>query len=228
MDQTVHNLTLDVSKNSNNLNETVKLRQGDKASHTIEARITNHGQAYNLSGLTAQLCVDKPDGTSYIANGNVRGNYVNHTINQNLSSASGKATGYFKIKDSSGNVIDSTGNFDLLILPALNVASDSVPYIQDAEELISYLRQHIDSANSSAQAKLNAMDKELSDFRRNYQAVLNDNRNLDMSRFETKANADLVRARVTQLENIQPKKFNSDSDAINWSRNNHTFAYTDD
>lgn len=163
MEQTVNKLSLDVSKNESAINEIVRLRQGDKQSHTIEANVTNHQKAYNLTDLSVEFQATKPDGQVVIDNATIKdasGGIISYRINNEVTAAAGKMTGYFTIKNGS-NVVDSTASFNIIVEPSVSVNSVSGTYISTVDELISTLRQQVDTFKQESNTKIDNVQNEI-------------------------------------------------------------------
>lgn len=163
MEQTVNKLSLDVSKNESAINEIVRLRQGDKQSHTIEAIVTNHQKAYNLTDLSVEFQATKPDGQVVIDNATIKdasGGIISYRINNEVTAAAGKMTGYFTIKNGS-NVVDSTASFNIIVEPSVSVNSVSGTYISTVDELISTLRQQVDTFKQESNTKIDNVQNEI-------------------------------------------------------------------
>lgn len=163
MEQTVNKLSLDVSKNESAINEIVRLRQGDKQSHTIEANVTNHQKAYNLTDLSVEFQATKPDGHVVIDNATIKNasdGIISYRINNEVTAAAGKMAGYFTIKNGS-NVVDSTTSFNIIVEPAVSVNSVSGTYISTVDELISTLRQQVDTFKQESNTKIDNVQNEI-------------------------------------------------------------------
>lgn len=229
MDQTINKLTLDVSKNSMNINEPIKLRQGDKNSHTISAKIVNHGQDYPLNELTVELYTTKPDGVVYTKLGQVNGNTVTCQPDEQLTTTSGKMNAFFKIKNSDGNVIDSTNDFLIEVAKTPDVRTVSLPYIESVEKLIEFLKNNVNSEVKDGREQINQLELDFNKFKSDYQAVLNNNKNLDLSRFAKQSDLESAIARITNLEQagfVRYAYFNDNTEAAKWAAENHGIAVT--
>lgn len=186
------------------------------------------------------------------------GGKISYQLNQQCFAATGRA--WFEILDAGGNIIDSTQDFVLEVKDATAASIANTNYVSAAQELVDKtndlyqaamsLKQQfetnttnaINNANNQAQQQRNninsqwsqqkaGFDQAFNAFKTEYQKVLDNNKNLDMSRFALATNLQATNARVTNLENagyVKIKKCNSAEEARTWSQQNHGFAYSDD
>ena len=181
---------------------------------------------------------------------------ISYTLANDVFSANGE--GWFEINDSKGNKIDSTQSFRITVLDRANVSISNTNYVRPAQELLdkmdnlyqaatalsnqfkSDVTKTINDANSKSSAERTdinnqwqkqkqGFDQAFAAFKTEYTKVLNDNKNLDMSRFDLKSRGDSLDVRLTAVENAgyaKIKRFNSDSDAQNWSAQTHGISCT--
>jgi predicted transposase YbfD/YdcC len=121
----INRIILDLSKKNNNLNEVIRLRQGENNSTEIQATVTANNQAYDLSGSTVELHMKKPDYEVYVEKATIDNNEIICKLTSDAVKFSGKATAYFQITNKDSVV--STENFKIDILPALNPVKKKDP-----------------------------------------------------------------------------------------------------
>ena len=121
----INRIILDLSKKNNNLNEVIRLRQGENNSTEIQATIAANNQAYDLSGSTVELHMKKPDYEVYVEKATINDNKIICKLTSDALKFAGKATAYFQIAGKDFMV--TTGNFKLDILPALNPVKKKDP-----------------------------------------------------------------------------------------------------
>lgn len=121
----INQIILDLSKKNNNLNEVIRLRQGENNSTEIQATVTANNQAYDLSGSTVELRMKKPDYEVYVEKATINNNEIICRLTSDAVKFSGKATAYFQITNKDSVV--ATGNFEINILPALNPVKKKDP-----------------------------------------------------------------------------------------------------
>lgn len=124
---TITRLILDLSKQTNQLNEIVKIRQGESNSTILQAEILDHNQALNLSGDDAELHLQKPNSEVYIQKANLSNNQVTCTLAKEAVEVAGDAQAYFQICNKDKSVINTTNTFYLQILPGLIPARKKDP-----------------------------------------------------------------------------------------------------
>lgn len=111
------NLTLDLNKSR--ASSPVRLRQGDKSGTTITALILDHGATADLTGMTAQLVMELPDGTQYYRkSASVSGNVVTVVVDESTAASVPGRTANAYIQTLQGTTVKaSTGSFVVEVLP---------------------------------------------------------------------------------------------------------------
>lgn len=181
---------------------------------------------------------------------------ISYQLNQQCFSATGRA--WFEIIDNGGNVINSTQDFVLEVKDATAASISNTNYVSAAQELVNRTNDlyqaalklksqfettttnTINDANNEASQQRNdinsqwakqkaGFDTAFSAFKTEYQKVLNDNKNLDMSRFALANDLNTVKVRVDHLEQagfVKYAYFNDDAEATKWAAENHGIAET--
>ena len=157
----ITDLVLNTDKSSSDINnDKITIRQSERGlvlNATIKAK---DGTNYDLSGKTVQFAENK-DGQKIIVDENVQVDSapgtIHYTLNSNVYSASGEA--WFEIINSGNSVIDSTNNFNIVVIEdvQLNVSNDN--YISSLTSLMA----HIKYVSDTAQGQIDATIKSLSD-----------------------------------------------------------------
>ena len=146
------NLTLDLNKSR--ASSPVRLRQGDAQGTTITALVLDHGATANLTGMTAQLVMELPDGTQYYRKtASISGNSVSVLVDETqAASVSGRsANAYFQMLQGT-TVKASTGSFAVEILPdALEGHTVSESYDSAIQEAIDALDEAVEQLPSTVE-----------------------------------------------------------------------------
>lgn len=116
---TITKLILDLSKQTNQLNEIIKIRQGEINSTILQATILDHNQALDLSDNDAELHLQKPNNEVYIQNASLSDNQVMCILEKDAIDVAGDAQAYFQICNKDKSVVNTTNTFYLQILPGL-------------------------------------------------------------------------------------------------------------
>lgn len=153
-------IVLNTDKNTSNIsNDKITIRQSERGLVLTAVIKDKDGTNYDLSGKHVQFAENK-DGQKIIVDENVQVDStpgtIHYTLNSNVYSASGEA--WFEIINSGNSVIDSTNNFNIVVIEdaQLNVSNDN--YISSLNSLMA----HIKYASDTAQGQIDATIKSLS------------------------------------------------------------------
>ena len=154
-------IVLNTDKNTSNIsNDKITIRQSERGLVLTAVIKDKDGTNYDLSDKHVQFAENK-DGQKIIVDENVQVDSapgtIHYTLNSNVYSASGEA--WFEIINSGNSVIDSTNNFNIVVIEdvQLNVSNDN--YISSLNSLMA----HIKYVSDTAQGQIDATIKSLSD-----------------------------------------------------------------
>ena len=154
-------IVLNTDKNTSNIsNDKITIRQSERGLVLTAVIKDKDGTNYDLSGKHVQFAENK-DGQKIIVDENVQVDStpgtIHYTLNSNVYSASGEA--WFEIINSDNSVIDSTNNFNVVVIEdiQLNVSNDN--YISSLNSLMA----HIKFVSDTAQGQIDATIKSLND-----------------------------------------------------------------
>ena len=154
-------IVLNTDKNTSNIsNDKITIRQSERGLVLTAVIKDKDGTNYDLSDKHVQFAENK-DGQKIIVDENVQVDSapgtIHYTLNSNVYSASGEA--WFEIINSGNSVIDSTNNFNIVVIEdvQLNVSNDN--YISSLNSLMA----HIKYVGDTAQGQIDATIKSLSD-----------------------------------------------------------------
>ena len=154
-------IVLNIDKNTSNIsNDKITIRQSERGLVLTAVIKDKDGTNYDLSDKHVQFAENK-DGQKIIVDENVQVDStpgtIHYTLNSNVYSASGEA--WFEIINSGNSVIDSTNNFNIVVIEdvQLNVSNDN--YISSLNSLMA----HIKYVSDTAQGQIDATIKSLSD-----------------------------------------------------------------
>lgn len=116
---TITKLILDLSKQTNQLNEIIKIRQGEINSTILQATVLDHNKEFDLSQYSAELHFKKPNGEIGVQVAQIEDNDVVCTLNNEITAISGNAEAYFQVCNKDKTVVNTTNTFYLQILPGL-------------------------------------------------------------------------------------------------------------
>ena len=153
-------IVLNTDKNTSNIsNDKITIRQSERGLVLTAVIKDKDGTNYDLSDKHVQFAENK-DGQKIIVDENVQVDSapgtIHYTLNSNVYSASGEA--WFEIINSGNSVIDSTNNFNIVVIEdiQLNVSNDN--YISSLNSLMA----HIKYVSDTAQGQIDATIKSLS------------------------------------------------------------------
>ena len=153
-------IVLNTDKNTSNIsNDKITIRQSERGLVLTAVIKDKDGTNYDLSDKHVQFAENK-DGQKIIVDENVQVDSapgtIHCTLNSNVYSASGEA--WFEIINSGNSVIDSTNNFNIVVIEdiQLNVSNDN--YISSLNSLMA----HIKYVSDTAQGQIDATIKSLS------------------------------------------------------------------
>ena len=154
-------IVLNTDKNTSNIsNDKITIRQSERGLVLTAVIKDKDGTNYDLSDKHVQFAENK-DGQKIIVDENVQVDStpgtIHYTLNSNVYSASGEA--WFEIINSGNSVIDSTNNFNIVVIEdaQLNVSNDN--YISSLNSLMA----HIKYVSDTVQGQIDATIKSLSD-----------------------------------------------------------------
>ena len=154
-------IVLNTDKNTSNIsNDKITIRQSERGLVLTAVIKDKDGTNYDLSDKHVQFAENK-DGQKIIVDENVQVDStpgtIHYTLNSNVYSASGEA--WFEIINSGNSVIDSTNNFNIVVIEdvQLNISNDN--YISSLNSLMA----HIKYVSDTAQGQIDATIKSLSD-----------------------------------------------------------------
>lgn len=154
-------IVLNTDKNTSNIsNDEITIRQSERGLVLTAVIKDKDGTNYDLSDKHVQFAENK-DGQKIIVDENVQVDStpgtIHYTLNSNVYSASGEA--WFEIINSGNSVIDSTNNFNIVVIEdvQLNISNDN--YISSLNSLMA----HIKYVSDTAQGQIDATIKSLSD-----------------------------------------------------------------
>ena len=154
-------IVLNTDKNTSNIsNDKITIRQSERGLVLTAVIKDKDGTNYDLSGKHVQFAENK-DGQKIIVDENVQVDStpgtIHYILNSNVYSASGEA--WFEIINSDNSVIDSTNNFNVVVIEdiQLNVSNDN--YISSLNSLMA----HIKFVSDTAQGQIDATIKSLND-----------------------------------------------------------------
>ena len=153
-------IVLNTGKNTSNIsNDKITIRQSERGLVLTAVIKDKDSTNYDLSDKHVQFAENK-DGQKIIVDENVQVDSapgtIHYTLNSNVYSASGEA--WFEIINSGNSVIDSTNNFNIVVIEdiQLNVSNDN--YISSLNSLMA----HIKYVSDTAQGQIDATIKSLS------------------------------------------------------------------
>lgn len=198
-------IVLNTDKNTSNIsNDKITIRQSERGLVLTAVIKDKDGTNYDLSDKHVQFAENK-DGQKIIVDENVQVDStpgtIHYTLNSNVYSASGKA--WFEIINSGNSVIDSTNNFNIVVIEdvQLNVSNDN--YISSLNSLMAHIKYVSDTAQGQIDATIKSLSgqinqaisngqndiaNELSDARAKLQAI-QDQENKLVSNWTTELNA---------------------------------------
>jgi len=108
-------MALDVSKRAA-IMPVVVIRQGDKSGTKLEVSVYDNGEALDLTGCSAALCVLLPSGDdNYIVSGTVDDSTASFTIDETYAAEQVGVTNIAYVEITEGQTICSTQSFRLVI-----------------------------------------------------------------------------------------------------------------
>ena len=198
-------IVLNTDKNTSNIsNDKITIRQSERGLVLTAVIKDKEGTNYDLSDKHVQFAENK-DGQKIIVDENVQVDSapgtIHYTLNSNVYSASGEA--WFEIINSGNSVIDSTNNFNIVVIEdiQLNVSNDN--YISSLNSLMAHIKYVSDTAQGQIDAVIKSLNNqinqaisngqsdianELSDARAKLQAI-QDQENKLVSNWTTELNA---------------------------------------
>lgn len=161
-------LRLDTSKAQAASRQVVTLRQGDQNGTTLVCYITNHSQAFDLTGLDATLVMRAPGGEAYSEfEGAVDGNVATFLVDETYAAAvlGASDVNYVRIDDDDGTIA-STSSFTVIVVaegtdgvtppePTINVIDQLITELEDGIEAAT---EATSAANAAAEAAQEAAD----------------------------------------------------------------------
>lgn len=150
----VVNLTLDLAKWPSE-EPVVVVRQGERGSTTVVAKVTDQGTEADLSGLTGYLMAQLPGGATLEEEvDEISGDTITYTVSEYATQAPGRArVAYFALHDAAGSVITTSG-FYLVVLPdsCLGGGAIAKAYVSRIEELMGQFREEFDAAEEERES----------------------------------------------------------------------------
>lgn len=156
-------IVLNTDKNTSNIsNDKITIRQSERGLVLTAVIKDKDGTNYDLSDKHVQFAENK-DGQKIIVDENVQVDStpgtIHYTLNSNVYSASGEA--WFEIINSGNSVIDSTNNFNIVVIEdvQLNVSNDN--YISSLNSLMAHIKYVSDTAQGQIDAVIKSLNNQI-------------------------------------------------------------------
>ena len=143
----VQTIQLDVTKAPSTL-PVIRLRQGDRNGTTVRAELYDDGEPLQLAGYDVKFCMRVPEDWGYYeVDGYATGNVATFLIDETYAAGnSGKTdTAYVEVLDGE-DVIYSTGNVHVVVLPSATEGGQAGTYTNGVERFIEESEQRVDDA----------------------------------------------------------------------------------
>lgn len=160
-------LRFDVTKQRElQIPQTVIGRVGDGGLKAVTLYLEGDGMPYNLTGINAVLEVYKPDGHHFVDAScstvlDPQGGILRMKFDKEVFTAQGKCQQAF-IKLERGDLVDSTLEFDIEVLPnKVEFGINSRSYISEYERLVKDLKEIYANTIAELQAQIGTMAQEI-------------------------------------------------------------------
>ncbi len=152
----VFDISLDVHKRTRPVPRSVTVRVGDVGTQTINARLTDDGEAYSPKGKSARLDILKADGTWARLTASISGDTVSCTLDSKAVSSPGMCRlAHFVL--TGGGTAESTEGFALNILPNIDGSGqEASDYDDRMEELLAKWLEFEGQASADERARADA------------------------------------------------------------------------